>query len=61
MSSDVLRGRKASCQHCGDDLLLAAGEWVSTASGTFVCIPGKFGQDAVPHAPMPEGLRGAPE
>jgi hypothetical protein len=64
MGSDVRERRKATCQHCGEQLeeVLVGGWWYAVnRDHSPVCIPAEYGRQPVRHTPMPDGLRGAPE
>jgi len=64
--SDVMNRRRATCRHCGESLVEEGADpvmaaWRAEESGTLACIPSHYGRDAVPHTPMPDGFRGAPQ
>lgn len=61
MAEVAERRRTAVCRGCEARLTeIATGTWADV-DGVQACIPAQFGRFPVPHMPLPDGFRGAPE
>lgn len=59
--AEVMKRRTAMCRGC-ESLLIETEQGWSDPEGRHACIPAVYaGRQTVPHMPLPDGFRGAPE
>jgi hypothetical protein len=59
MADKVMERRRALCRGCEEKLVEEGSEWRGATSA--LCIDSQPGRLPVPHMPMPDGFRGAPQ